>query len=54
MNQLEHSIKKHGQEIIDLFRKINKTGKTVIIVTHDMNIAYQCDRIIEMVDGKIL
>lgn len=45
---------KHGQEIIDLFRKINKTGKTVIIVTHDMNIAYQCDRIIEMIDGKIL
>lgn len=28
-------------------------GKTVIIITHDRNVAKKCNRIIEIVDGKI-
>lgn len=42
------------KEIMDLFHKIHKQGNIVIIVTHDMNIAEQCDRIIEISDGYIL
>lgn len=42
---------KTGQEIVELFREINQLGKTVIIVTHDMNIANQCDEIIKLCDG---
>lgn len=44
---------KTGQEIINIFKKINELGKTVIIVTHDINVANQCKRIINIVDGKI-
>lgn len=40
-------------EVIDLLKKINKKGKTVIIVTHDYNIAKQTNRIVKIVDGKI-
>ena len=43
-----------GQEIIDVFKSLNAQGKTVIIVTHDMGIAEQCGRIIEIADGKIV
>lgn len=42
-----------GQEIMEILKELNKEGKTVIIVTHDMNIAGQTERIIYIKDGKI-
>lgn len=45
---------KTGQEIIQCFRDICNLGKTIVIVTHDRNIATRCDRIIEISDGKIV
>ena len=45
---------KTGAEIMDLFKKLNHEGRTVIIVTHDPKIAEQCDRIIEISDGEIV
>ncbi len=44
---------KTSGEIIELFIKLNKEGRTVIIVTHDLSIANRCDRIIEIADGEI-
>lgn len=46
--------KKTGEEIVNLLKDINKIGKTVIIVTHDINIANYCDRIVNIVDGEIV
>lgn len=43
-----------GERIMGLFRSLNETGKTVIVITHDKNIAEQCDRIIYIKDGKIV
>ena len=43
-----------AQEIMDVFRALHRQGKTVIIVTHDMGIAAQCGRIIEIADGRIV
>lgn len=45
---------KTSQEIMDVFRELHQRGKTVIIVTHDMGIAKQCGRMIEIADGRIL
>lgn len=45
---------KTGQEVMDIFKSLQKDGKTVIIITHDTNIANQCNKIIEIQDGKIL
>lgn len=45
---------KTGQEVLDIFKKINEQGKTVIIVTHDLEIAKKTKRIISIVDGKII
>ena len=41
-------------EIMELFKALNEQGRTVVIVTHDPNAAAQCDRAIEISDGKIL
>lgn len=45
--------KEIGEQVMGIFKEINKSGKTVIIVTHDLNIASQCSRIINIEDGKI-
>ncbi|MEC8957720.1 MAG: ABC transporter ATP-binding protein [Nitrospinota bacterium] len=43
-----------GQEIISLFHDLNKEGVTLILVTHENEIAKQAKRIIHMKDGKIV
>ncbi len=45
---------KTAAEIMALFHDLNEKGKTVIIVTHDLEIARQCGRIIEISDGRIV
>ena len=45
---------KTSAEIMELFLSLNDQGRTVIIVTHYQKIAEQCDRIIEISDGKII
>lgn len=45
---------KTTDEIMKVFRNLNKNGTTVIIITHDMEVAGMCDTIIEISDGKII
>ena len=45
---------KTSAEIMELFKTLNKQGRTIVIVTHDPNIASQCNRIIEISDGQIV
>jgi putative ABC transport system ATP-binding protein len=45
---------KTSEEILNLFQELNKQGVTVIIVTHDNNVANKCRRILRMTDGKII
>ena len=43
------------QEIVDLIKKLNQDDKvTAIIVTHDRHVAEQTNRIVEMLDGRII
>lgn len=46
---------KTSQEIMDLFKQLNQTQHTTIImVTHDPRIAEQCERVVKIIDGRIV
>ena len=46
---------RNSQEIVELLKQSNrKYGQTLIIITHDENIALQADRVIAIEDGKIV
>lgn len=45
---------KSGDEVLALLDELHKEGKTVIIVTHDDDIAAKADRVIRLADGKII
>jgi putative ABC transport system ATP-binding protein len=42
-----------GQEILALFRRLNKGGATLVVVTHDEHLSGQADRVVHMLDGRI-
>ena len=44
---------KSGQDVMHLLGKLNKEGKTIILITHEKDIAKHARRTIELVDGKI-
>jgi putative ABC transport system ATP-binding protein len=44
---------KTGCEILNLFKKLNKDGRTIIMITHDLEIAGYADRIVLVKDGII-
>lgn len=45
---------KRGQEIINLFHELNRDGVTIVLVTHDVELASHSPRRIVMRDGKVL
>ena len=45
---------KSSYEIMDIFRSLNDAGKTVVMVTHEPDIAEMTKRIIHMRDGKVV
>jgi putative ABC transport system ATP-binding protein len=44
---------KSGGEIVKLFHEMWQSGKTIIIITHDMNIARQTGRVLKLKDGLV-
>jgi putative ABC transport system ATP-binding protein len=45
---------KTGEEILSMFMELNKQGKTIIMITHDNNLAKKAKRIIKLKDGIIV
>jgi len=44
---------KTGKEVMQLLKNLNKRGKTIIMVTHDLSIAKQAKKIVHIIDGKL-
>jgi putative ABC transport system ATP-binding protein len=42
-----------GREILELFRRLNGDGSTLVVVTHDDHLAHQASRVVHMLDGRI-
>ena len=45
--------RKTGEEVMNLFKELNKEGKTLVIITHDERVAKMCNKIIYIEDGEI-
>ena len=43
-----------GMEILDLFKKLHANGSTIILITHDSDVAAVADRIVYLRDGKLI
>lgn len=44
-----------SQEIMDLFKRLNQDeGTTIIMVTHDPHVAAQCERVVKIIDGRVV
>lgn len=44
---------KTSQEIIDIFHELHEQGNTIVLITHDNNVAKQAQRSIHILDGRI-
>ena len=44
---------KTGMQIMDLFEELNAEGRTIIMITHDINIAKHAKRIVNILDGRL-
>ena len=44
---------KTGRDVLDLIDRLNADGKTIVLVTHDENVARRAHRVIHMRDGKV-
>jgi putative ABC transport system ATP-binding protein len=44
---------KTGLEILEIFDAMHEKGETIVIVTHDPRIAERCERVVQIVDGRI-
>ena len=43
-----------GQEVLELFRRLNADGTTLVVVTHDEHLAAHAGRIVHMLDGRVV
>ena len=44
---------KTGEEVLEILKNLNQSGTTIIMITHDNNIARHAKRIVKILDGKI-
>lgn len=44
---------KTGKQVMELFRELNNEGHTIIMITHDSNIASYGNRIVRILDGNL-
>lgn len=42
-----------GIEVLDIIKNLHKAGKTIVMITHDMNVAAKAEKIIQIKDGQI-
>ncbi len=42
-----------GKEVLELFTELHKAGHTIVMITHDLNVAKYAERIVNIIDGEI-
>lgn len=44
---------KSGQQIMELFEKLNEEGVTIVMITHDAKVAHRAKRVVHIIDGEL-
>jgi putative ABC transport system ATP-binding protein len=44
---------KSGAEVLETFREVHAAGDTIVLVTHDPNVAEEANRIVHIADGRV-
>lgn len=44
---------KSGQDVLKLFKELNQMGHTIVMITHDLNVAQAAGRIVHIIDGNL-
>lgn len=42
-----------GKDVLDLFSRLHQLGHTIVMITHDMNVAKYAERIVHIIDGRL-
>lgn len=42
-----------GKEVLKLFENLNQMGNTIVMITHDLDVAKHAGRVVRIVDGEI-
>ena len=45
---------KSGKQVMELFKTLNEEGSTIVMITHDVNVAKHAKKMFHIIDGKIL
>jgi putative ABC transport system ATP-binding protein len=53
MSQLGALDSKTSLDVMELLQKLNEEGQTIILITHDINVAKKAKRIVRISDGKL-
>ena len=43
-----------SESILQVFEDIHRLGRTIVLITHDLNVASRCERVLRMEDGRLL
>ena len=53
MSQLGALDSKTSKEVMLLLQELNNEGQTIILITHDINVAKQAKRVVKIADGRL-
>ena len=53
MSRPATSTPKASREVLDILTGLNKSGHTIVLITHDPNVASVAERVVEMADGRL-
>ena len=43
-----------GKDVLKLFQELNEMGNTIVMITHDLNVAQSAKRIVRIIDGRLI
>ncbi len=43
-----------GKDVLRLFKELNEMGNTIVMITHDLNVAQSAKRIVRIIDGRLI